>query len=193
MGAIKSILFEHPAYVYIALTTATLVLAFLWWERRAERNGRKFLYALAVPFVLGLALLVASTFVVTDRQQIRRAATEIVDDVRGGHRGGALEKYLDEHFVCRYEGRRVGRDEVIALIESQKKRYDIHTIEISGADIDMDSAEYATMRATTQMAGREPNMGMGFSVRVTFVLKWIKRDDGWKIHECEEPIMQRAL
>jgi len=190
MDTIQSILFETSVYVYIVLATVELVVGFLWWERRAERSGRKFLYALIVPPVLGVVLLMATALVVTDRQQIRRAAQEIVADVSRGN-SGALEKYLDKNFVCRYEGRRIERNLVIALIESQKSRYAIDEIEITDASIEVDSAEYATMRATTRMAGREPGLGMGFSGRVEFVLKWVKRQDGWKIHECEEPIVQR--
>jgi len=190
MDTVKSLLFENPMYLYIALAAVEVVLLFLWWDRRAEKNGRKYLLALAVPPVLGLALLVVSTLVVTDREQIVNAAQEIAADLNAGH-GASLKTHLDEKFVCRFAGLPVTRDMVLALIESQKKHYAIGNVEITSSTVEIESGDYATMHMTTHMTGRDRDLNMGVSGRVQFVLKWIKRDNGWKILECEEPIVQK--
>jgi len=190
MDTIKSVLFENPTYLLIALAAAEVVLGFLWWDRRAERNGRTYLYALAVPPVLAAALLLAAALVVTDRERITQAAKEIAADVTQGRRD-ALERYLDDNFVCRFEGGHVNRQMVLTLVEAQKRVYAIGEIEISSVTVDFDDANYATMRVTTHMTGRDRDLGANFTGRVLFTVKWIKRNDGWKVLECEEPVVQR--
>jgi len=190
MDTIKSMLFENPTVLYMILAVVELVLVFLWWDRRAERSGRKYLFAMAVPPVLGVALLVASTLVVTDREQIVQAAKEIAADLSRGD-GGALEKYLDEKFVVRFEGFPISRGMVLALVESQKKKYAIDDIEIVSSTVNVESDDYATMHVATRMTGRDRDLGANFSGGVKFVVKWIKRPDGWKVLECEEPVVQR--
>ena len=190
MDTIKSMLFENPTVLYIVLAVAELVLAFLWWDRRAERSGRTYWRALAVPPVLGVALLAMSTLVVTDREQIIAAAKEIAADLSRGN-GDALETYLDEKFVVRFEGFPVTRGLVLKLVESQKNKYSIGEIEIVSSTVDIEPGGYATMHVTTHMTGRDRDLGAAFSGRVQFVVKWIKRADGWKVHECEEPIVQQ--
>ena len=189
METLKYVLFENPLYAFIALAIAEIVLAALWWDRRAEKVGRKFLLSMIVPPVLAGVVLMLSVLVVTDREQITIAAREIAADI-AADRSGALEKYLDNHFVGHLGGRNYNRTEALTIAKQQRREYGISNITITSATVEM-QGETATMDVMTSLTAEEKSLNVQFQGHVEFPLTWVKRSEGWRILECQEPKAQQ--
>jgi len=94
MDALQEIFLEGPLGVYLALIFAEVVLAGWWYESR--RGGAKL--AMLVPPILAVMVLGVSTLIVTDRQEILRAAKTIARQAEAG-RLEALEQVYRVRFT----------------------------------------------------------------------------------------------
>lgn len=185
MDSLKSVLFENPLYLYITLGIVELVLVYLWWDRRAEKVGRKYLLAMIAPPLIGLGVLLLSTFIITDREQIIAAAHEIAADM-AGEGDAAIQKYLDHNFVVTFGGQPYDRETVLLLVRTQRRMHAIRQIDITSATVDV-KGEFAKMNVTTSMTAEAKELNSEFRQPVQFDVTWVKRAEGWRVLECDEP------
>jgi hypothetical protein len=176
METIRANFFEDPLYVYIALAFVELVLVAIWYERRT----RAWAMWLLSPAVAGGLVLAVSTLVVTDREQILAAAGRIARDLEAGSLAAAGE-YLDEGY------RGLGGDKQGALAAGRAaiQAYRIQSIRFTRMNVEVTSRQ-ARMHAATiiELVSREWGSG---GAALVWDVRWVKRKDGWRIVDVQEP------
>ena len=184
MEAIKTLLFENPLPIYIALAPLDVIFLIAFLRRRTLRRG----LLLAAPSVLAGIVCLTSWLVPTDRKSILAAANAICADIQAGKKD-ALVTYLDDKFSGLYETAPVDKPTGITLAKSVKESLQITrvlllsprcTIEVQG--------HRAHMTAVVLITGSSELLGTGNGT-VTFDLVWIKGADRvWRVLESKEPL-----
>ena len=185
MDALKRELFEQPVYLLIALAVAAAALLIVWREMRR----RLLLWLLVVPIALGVGVWCVSEWVVTDREDIRAACGEIVDDLNAGKRD-ALETYLDEDVIVdlgSFGPRVKGRQLVLTTARVFMARWANPEIRITDFEADIDT--WAKVVLVTEVSVSVEGMGARRET-LAWPMRWLKGPDGWRIVEVEPPQRQ---
>jgi len=185
MDALKQELFEQPVYLLIALAVAAVALLIAWRELRR----RVLLWLVIVPIAMGVGVWLVSGWVVTDREEIRAACQEIVDDLNAGKRD-ALETYLDEDVIVdlgSYGPRVKGRQLVLGTARMLLNRWTDLDIRITDFDAEID--KWAKVTLVTRVSVTVEGFGSQ-STTLAWPMRWLKGDDGWRIVEVEPPQRQ---
>jgi len=169
--------FENPIYVYLALGFALLALAAVWYERRSRRLA----WAMVVPVILGLGVAVVAKLVVTDREQIAGAARQIADAAGTGD-FQVISKYIDDTFLADLNPYGRGgytKENVVAMVQGDVDRYGVTKVSITRSEIEVTGRTAAMHVQTVIHCGGES----GYKSPFIWDVRWIKRDDGWKVLE----------
>lgn len=171
MEGLQRAFFEDPLYLYITLGFAELVLAAVWHETRARRWSS----ALAVPPLLAVAVWALATWVVTDREQIIRAAERIARDAEAGS-VAAAEELLDDD----YRGWMGAKAGLLEAGRAALRMYRIKKVGFTRVEVTVEGTE-ATLHLGTIITLVEGKVGLAWNVR------WVKRPSGWRIIGVDEP------
>jgi len=176
MDALQEIFLEGPLGVYLALIFAEVVLAGWWYESR--RGGAKL--AMLVPPILAVMVLGVSTLIVTDRQEILRAAKTIARQAEAG-RLEALEELLDDDYAG------FGNDKAgaIAVAKSALRNDQVYRVRFTRLQVQVEGGE-AAMHAATVVEFGDARFGSG-RTGVIFEVRWIRRPGGWRIIHVRPP------
>jgi ketosteroid isomerase-like protein len=176
MESLRTTFFEDPLYVYVALGFLELVLAAVWWERRS----RRWRLSLLAPPLLAAIVFAVEAAVVTHCELIVAAAREIARDVEHG-RTDAAEKYLDDTFTGRYEGREIDKKQALASLQAGMKLFGVSSVGLRKMEVQV-SGSSATMHAVSLVTIRGAALGGG-TASLVWDLVWIKRGGQWQIIE----------
>lgn len=176
-------LFEQSLWAYGILAAAMLALGALWLERRTRRHALLML----LPLTLAGLMFVLSVLVETDREAIASAVSAIAGDVQA-NRPDALEKFLDESFMGSYKQMRLDKPSAVSLCLGEKRRFSISRIQVTNPEIVVRDGK-ADMDVTADMIVDATGLG-SYPVKVDFILRWIRRPQGWRIYRAEEPRAQ---
>ncbi len=170
--------FEDPIYVYFALAFTELVLGVIWYEKRTTRWA----LSLLIPVALAGAVVLVEQLVVTDKEQIVSAARDITEAIESRELE-RIPEHLDEKFVARLRGMRIGRDEVVAVCNARISRWNISGVSFGKHDVEVTGSQ-ATMHVVTILSYGEEG-----SSRTSLIwdIIWVKRDGRWRILEVAEP------
>ncbi len=160
MNELKRVLFEDPAYLYVAMAVAELALAGIWYERRSRRIAM----LLAAPILLAGVVFAIERAVVTDREQIIANFREIVSDVENGGTA-AFEKYVDDEFTG--GGYITDKESALNRLKLEINRNRITRIKITRMVVD-DTGSTRKMRAGVSVVEE------GGSAPLLLNLYWIK-------------------
>ena len=164
------------------LAAAEVVALAVWRARRTRRAG---IVAIA-PAMLATAVLLLSWLVVTDREHIERAYEVIAADVATGG-ADALATYLDEDVEIALEpdddGLDLDKARAIRLAEHYVREMKLREIKLSRMTIGV-SGDRADTEVTTTLLNDWPELA-GAPVVLSWCVKWVKRDDGWRILRAE--------
>ncbi len=185
MDTIKSVLFENPLPLYIALVPVEIVLLVVWRMRRTRRT----LCMLALPTVIAAIVSLTAWLVPTDRKYIAAAGREIAAGLERGNTD-PLAKYLDERFSGTVQGSPVTKATAIQLAKSIRNSNSITRIIVAKTQVQV-SGDRATMTATTMMKISDVLAGTGY-IQVIFDITWARTAGGWRIVESKEPALQLA-
>ncbi|MDY0002801.1 MAG: nuclear transport factor 2 family protein [Polyangia bacterium] len=175
----KALFFEDPFWLYGFLLVAEAALAARWWRTRERRH------ALWLLFPLGLAavLVALSTLVVTDREKIKEATSEIIAHVQA-RRIEAIEAHLDEDFRVSFQGRGMDRAEALRELGQALSRGGVGEVVIKENEVEVKGPE-ARQRLLTLIELRG-GFGNG-RLPVHWQLHWVRVGGRWRIHEVAEP------
>jgi len=169
--------FENPLYVYLALGFCELVLAVIWHERRAKTWG----LAMLVPPVLAAVVALVAHLVVTDREQILRAARDIAQAVETNQ----LERipaHLDDDFISNVPRMRLTKADVLAAFRTETKKHAIRGVKFGRTTVEIAGREAEMHTVTVIIYGEK---GEGRLWMIWDVLGF-KRAGGWKILEVRQ-------
>ena len=175
MESLKRALFEDPFYLYATLVFVALAMAGVWHARRS----RAWLVALAVTVLLAAAVFVTEKLVVTDREQIRRALTEIARHIEAANLDGVWE-YLDEDLSGAYGD----RDDAVESGRNTLRVYKIKSLRYVNPRVSV-QGDRAEVRVTTVIDFEVRGTGGGTALK--WRLGWVKRPGGWRIREVDRP------
>jgi len=175
MNTLKTALFENPTYIYIGLAFVFIILLAIWHEKRSKQ----WLLISLIPLVLAGLVFLLPMLVKTDREQIVLAVKEIAVDVEAGSADkGAF--YLDES----YRGFHGSKPALVMFADLAIKRYKIGNVRIQKLKVDVEDSRAKSRIVTILDFAAE---GMEGKTSIIWNLHWIKREDGWRIIEIEEP------
>ena len=175
MDTLKRLFLEDPTLVYIILAAGGVILGALWYYRRS----RQYALGLIVPVVLGGAVFVLDSVVVTDREQIRQTVREIAAEFAQG-RFDIARKSIDED----YYGLRNNKSELLAFGEAESKRDRVKSVKITRCRINV-VGRRAEMKITTVIHLSDE---VGGGVRpLLWKINWVKRPEGWRIEKLSAP------
>lgn len=175
MESLRHALFEDPTYVYVSLGLAELALAAVWHSRR----GARWLAALLVPIVLAAGVFVTERLVVTDREQIFAAMKEIADGI-ADRDFAAVAGWIDEDLTGYY----AGKAQAVAAGRRAAERYDVRSVGYLNPRLAIDGGR-ARLRVTTVVSLRAA--GDASRTVLTWDIRWVKREQGWRIREVGRP------
>lgn len=182
MNCISAALFERPLWLLAMLAAAEVVTLVLWRARRTRRAG---MVSIA-PVLLAAAVLLLSWLVVTDREYIERAYEVIAADVAAGGTD-ALATYLDEDVEIAIEPDDSEPDldkaGAIRLAEHYVGEMKLREVKLSRMTIGV-SGDRAETEVTTTLLNDWPEVA-GARLVLSWSVKWVKRDDGWRILRAE--------
>ena len=188
MDTIKSVLFDNPVCLYIALAIATVVLAGIWLRRR----GRRHLVYLLIPAGLAVVVFALDALVVTDREYITGALREIAREVETFDQQPALEaagRYLDDSVIVDF-GRDAGgmnltKEQALRTAQVVLDRSPITNVRFMNLDLEI-REETANTGFTTFIAFVTEEMGPQ-NASLKWMLHWARRDVGWRIVRVDKP------
>ncbi len=202
MESIKIALLEDPLCIYILLAVAELVLAGLWRSRRARPQGCKALAAcLLAPIALAGVVFAVETLVVTDREQITAALTEMADSVDGEDKSAGavqtLRRYIDERAVVDlgddFGGMGLNLTRAVGAARIMIEQYDLRKVTIRKLKVDFpegQSSDAGQLRAETSFTSvfsfDSPELGKR-PMALKWNLVWIKRRQGWRVQRVRPP------
>ncbi|MFP4106390.1 MAG: hypothetical protein ACLFVU_09905 [Phycisphaerae bacterium] len=170
-------LFESPFYTVITLVIIELVILAVWY------NTRKRWAALAL---IGPPILIAGLFwlasaVRTEREKILLNTYEIADAITAGDVDRAAT-YLDP----RYDGD-VGESKEQALDAGREaiRRFKISNVDFRSAPEIEVIGDEATMQADTFVKINASDLNISGAVRMVWTVRWVRRDEGWRIIHVE--------
>jgi len=170
-------LFENPTYIYLSLGFAVLVLAAVWYERRSKG----LIWAMAIPVVLGLCVVVVAHLVVTDREQIAAAARGIAEAAESRN-FQEIPQHIDDSFRMDFSPYGVGvltKEDITRRVSGEVSSYGVVKVVIGKTGIAV-TGRKASMHIQIMIHyGGES----GYKVPFIWDVAWIKRDDGWKVLE----------
>jgi hypothetical protein len=171
MEWLKSTFVDDPAYVYVGLGVAMLVLGVIWHRRR----GPRWLAAtLAMP-VLALAVFIIGRTVVTDRQVIDRQCQEIAQDLSAG-KFDAAQRYLDDDF-----GGGIWPTKSLAIDAGAMaiKHFEVGKVSLQHLQTKVDNKHaVTTVRTMINVRAYDGTWPMDWE------LHWVKKTQGWRIVEA---------
>ena len=176
METLQKVFFESPLPIYLTLVFAEIALAAVWHERR----GRRAKLAMLIPPVLAVIVFSASTLIVTDREQIIRAAKTIAREVEVG-RIDALSELVDED----YSGFGDDKAGAIGATELAMGVYRVSRVRFTKLQVEVEGGE-AAMHAATVIEFGAARYGSG-RTGVIFDVRWIRRPEGWRIIHVRPP------
>ncbi len=182
METLKTLLFEDPTALYVALGLAEVVLAVMWFMRR----HRPLLYWMLGLVALAGVLFAVERLVVTDREQIVLNAREAAQRLEANDVAGACE-FLDD--PCRGQfreaqvtvGETLARDEIRMLGEHILRANPVRRVGFGKFTIDV-TGNFAKMDVMTilEFSGGEMK-DQKFSL--VWELHWVKKAGKWVINE----------
>lgn len=185
METLRSMLFEGPVGIYVALSFVWLVLLAAYWYRRTRARAA----ALALPILIGALVFFLDRAVVTDREQIVAILREIGADAEAGHTD-TLERCLDHDYVGFEHGNfDLDRPGAILLARWAIKTYGIERVGFMRMDVQVrreGAWREAQVRLGTLIYFEKSAFGSG-RTSLTWQLVWVRRIDGWKIYRISKP------
>jgi hypothetical protein len=173
MDTLKSLFFEDPTALYIALGVVELAMFAVWYGRRAGR----LLVAMTIPPVLAVIIALVAHLVVTDRERIHDALSAISDSAVAGDLKAA-ETYLDPNLRGPMRGATfMNRDRWLTVGRSMLERYKVESVKLNQVDTTI-----AGPNATTRLEMTVTVKDYG-PVRIGWQIQWAKRPDGWRVTE----------
>ncbi len=181
MELLEELLLEKPLPVYLALLVAEAILAAVWLRRRTAATT---LALLAGP-VLALAVGLTAHFVKTDREQIASILAEIAADVEGG-RLAAVDRHMALECRMPTGGGGLNKAAILRASRTALRRYGVQRVSVAWSETIFPPGGAVTS-AVTGVATRT-----GETIRVTWRLKWTKRQGAWQIVEVQLTAPQTA-
>lgn len=183
MEGIKSLLFEDPLYLYIALAFAELALVAVWHSRRTRRLA----LFLAVPLLVGGLVFAIEGLVVTDREQITAAARDIARCIQDGTYTG-IPPHLDEQFRVDMRGippinRVLDKPAVEVACRAVEAARNIQRIKFNQVRVEI-TGDRAKMHINTMIISGDKGEHRS---PVIWDLHWVRIDGRWLIREVEKP------
>lgn len=185
MDSVRATLFENPLYVYIVLALGWAVLIGIWRARRTRRCA----WSLAAPPILAGIVLVVSTLVVTDREQILAAARDIATNFERGDMA-EIVRHLDEDFTATLEGQTIGKPAVEAVCSRARQRYSITEIRFHRPQVQVNGGSAAMSLITIIKFEFEGASGL---TSLRWEIRWVKKGGSWKILRVQEPVREFSL
>lgn len=176
METLKTTFFENPLVIYLILGAVAVGLIVTW--RTASRSGRWLATGLLIVAVLAGGTFAMERLVVTDREQIRLALKDIAESVPAGRIEHAMT-YLDD----KYAGWGKFKPGAVVAVKFAVARYGIQKVSLLGTpkiEVDGKLAKCKITALITYKLDGEPT-----THPMAWHVKWIKRDEGWRIQGAE--------
>jgi len=167
MEAVETALFENPTAIYVILGFFAVVGLINFGFKGTARSA----CLVYIAILAGAAVWGISTWVVTDREQIRAACGQIAEAVPKGDMS-AFEQFLDAEFVGPRER---SRKQAIDWLTKQMKETAVTSVRYRMLELEIDAGRAETQIRTDIVTNPPPG------VRMEWEATWIKRPDGWRI------------
>ncbi len=177
----KELLFEDPLWLYVALAAAEMILLAVFLRRRT----RPLAIALAVPVALALAVLATDMLVVTDRERIDAALSDLAAKLEKRDLQG-VSTYLADDFGGDY----IDREAAVKAAEAALKTYRIDSIRTRNVRIEMLDAQ-AKVHLLTAIHFNSDAGPAAYTLEWT--LFWAKRNGEWRIFSVKAPAAVAGL
>lgn len=170
----KELFCDDPTYLYATLVVIEIILVCIWFMRKDLLAS----LLLLVPLAAGVGVWGIDKMVVTDREMIIEATELMAAQAPKGN-----VKPLFETLDPSYFGFGDQRESVMRLAEHGIKSRNINSCKLINMDVIVDG-KTAEQEVTTVLKWGDNGHSMSC---LRWKLYWVKRPDGWKIKNADEP------